>query len=376
MGILLINGFPHQTPLLLNVCNNMQQHSIELDLFNYISGLFYANTPKNKSFFYTFYKNICSVNIIRKFFTHFFLKRILCFVARNYDIIDFQGLFNRQFIHIIPALKQQGKAIIITVWGSDFYRQAAGTWKEKAVCFEHCDLIHIATKQMKEDFLAVYPQYENKIRIAHFGLSQLETLKNMMSRPHQSNDLLSIIPNDKIIITCGYNGIKAQQHELIIKAMTELPIEMQSRLYLLFPMTYGADDIYINRIETLLQTTNISYKIFSKRLSLEELMTLRIKTNIVVNIQKTDAFAASLQEHIMAGNLLVVGEWLPYRILDEHDIYIRRTSISALPINIQWAIENYDTMQQKLNENQEKMYQLSSWKYVSDKWANIYQELS
>jgi glycosyltransferase involved in cell wall biosynthesis len=78
----------------------------------------------------------------------------------------------------------------------------------------------------------------------------------------------------------------------------------------------------------------------------------------------------------MAGNLLVVGDWLPYQILDENGIFVRRTSLEDLTTNIKWAIDNYLSMQETLKKNQAKMYQLSSWKYVSEKWANIYQELA
>ena len=376
MKVLLINRIPHQTPLLYNVCNNMLRHNIEVDLFNFNNGLYYSSRNKKISIFYKSYRMICSFSIVRKVFNRYFLKTIITNIARNYDVIDFQGLFTHQYIHIIPKVKQQGQKIIITIWGSDFYRQVGGTWEEKTTCYESCDIIHIATEQMKTDFVSKYPQFEQKMRVVHFGIAQLELLKELLKESNRLEDSFLSIPENAIVLSCGYNGIPVQQHESMIKALLALPIEMRNRLFILFPMTYGTPTGYIEKIESLLQGTKIRYKLFLRRLSLKELMTLRIKTNIAVNIQKTDAFAASIQEHIMAGNLLVVGDWLPYQILEENGIFVRRTSFEDLTTNIKWAIDNYLSLQETLKKNQERMYHLSSWKYVSEKWANIYQELA
>lgn len=376
MKVLLINRIPEQAPLLLNVCKNIYRHGIAIDLFNFKNGLFFSNTQNKLSIFYRLYTLICHCAFIRKYFNRFFLEGIILKLAKKYDVIDFQGLFTHQYIHIIPKVKQQGQRVIITVWGSDFYRQAGGTWEEMTPCYESCDIIHIATEQMKTDFISKYPQFEQKMRVVHFGIAQLELLKELLKESNRLEDSFLSIPENAIVLSCGYNGKPVQQHESMIKALLALPIEMRNRLFILFPMTYGTPTGYIEKIESLLQGTKIRYKLFLRKLSLKELMTLRIKTNIAVNIQQTDAFAASIQEHIMAGNLLVVGDWLPYQILDENGIFVRRTSLEDLTTNIKWAIDNYLSMQEILEKNQERMYKLSSWNYVSEKWANIYQELA
>lgn len=376
MKILLINRIPLQTPLLLSVCNSLHKHGFEVDLFNFKNGFFFSTEQRKLPWIYNVYRFICHITFLRKHFNRFFLESIILKLSRHYDIIDFQGLFTHKYIHIIPKLKRQGNNIIITIWGSDFYRQAGGTWKEMTCCYDNCDIIHISTEQMKTDFLNVYPQYENKIRLIHFGISQLDLLRDMINEPGKLEDSFLSIPENTVVLTCGYNGRPAQQHDIMIKAILALPLEIRNRLYILFPMTYGTPTGYIEKIESLLQSQKIRYKIFSQRLSLKELMTLRIRTDIAINIQKTDAFAASIQEHIMAGNVLIVGEWLPYQILDEHSIFIKKTSIENLSANIQWAIENYQSLQPQRKENSKKMYELSSWNYVSKKWADIYQELS
>ena len=375
MKVLLINKVSHQTPLMLSVCNNMMRYNIEVDLFNFSSGLFYSAIQKKQSFL-GIYRFARFSNRIKKIINRYLLEKIILHLGKRYDVIEFQGLFTNRYINIIPNIKKLGKQIKITIWGSDFYRQAGGTWKEMTCCYDNCDIIQIATEQMKKDFIQVYPQFENKIRLIHFGLSQLEVLKEMIDSHQPLDDSFLDITKDEIVLTCGYNGFPAQRHELMIKAILALPLEIRNRLYILFPMTYGTPTGYIEKIESLLQSQKIRYKIFSQRLSLKELMTLRIRTDIAINIQKTDAFAASIQEHIMAGNLLIVGEWLPYQILDEHGIFVKKSSIENLSANLQWAIENYQSLQPQRRENSKKMYELSSWNYVAKKWADIYNELS
>lgn len=262
MKVLLINRIPHQTPLLYNVCNNMLRHNIEVDLFNFNNGLYYSSRNKKISIFYKSYRMICSFSKVRKVFNRYFLKTIITNIARNYDVIDFQGLFTHQYIHIIPKVKQQGQKIIITIWGSDFYRQVGGTWEEMTTCYESCDIIHIATEQMKTDFVSKYPQFEQKMRVVHFGIAQLELLKELLKESNRLEDSFLSIPENAIVLSCGYNGKPVQQHESMIKALLALPIEMRNRLFILFPMTYGTPTGYIEKIESLLQGTKIRYKLF------------------------------------------------------------------------------------------------------------------
>jgi hypothetical protein len=110
-------------------------------------------------------------------------------------------------------------------------------------------------------------------------------------------------------------------------------------------------------------------------LSHRENAELKILTDIVVNIQITDTLSASLQEHLYAKNILLVGEWLPYKIFDENGIFYMKTSCEKLSENISYCIDNLDVLKQKTKNNYMKIKSLSSWDFVSRDWLKIYNEL-
>lgn len=369
----MLNMVPHQSHLLKGLSNNVLQFGVEADVYNLESGEFYSPIgnalPQYIRFIQVFKEKSVATRRIKKELFYFVL---LFWFARRYEVVDFQGLFAWQYAVVIPKLRKKGLKIKTNIWGSDFYRLKDCQRQKLVPCFDYSNIIQVATEQIKEDFLKTYPQYQEKIRVARFGLSQLDSLLKMMDDNTEIDGSFLGVPDGKVVITCGYNAMTAQRHLQIIDALSSLPNEVKNRLYLLFPMTYGGTPEYKKNVEIKLKHSSLNGKIIFERLRLEQLISLRIRTDIAVNIQETDALAASLQEHIMAGSLLVVGDWLPYQIFDDNGIYIRRTSLEDLTSNILWAIENYKDMRKQLEQNKNKLYQLSSWKAVSPIWADIY----
>src|SRR5690606_2459589 len=130
---------------------------------------------------------------------------------------------------------------------------------------------------------------------------------------------------DKLMVTCGYNGSKAQQHSIIINAIRGMDEGIKAKIFLVFPMTYGGDLNYLKSIQASLNGLQIPYLLISKSLSDVDVAKLRIETDITINIQISDAFSASLQEHLFAQNLLLVGDWLPYQILTDNQVFFKQT---------------------------------------------------
>ncbi len=380
MKVLIINDRPHQLSLLKGVSDNMKQYGIFVDIFVLNAGIFYS--PKSISApppLLYIYRKLCKWKYPRILIGILFCKFLVYRMSNQYDAIDFQGLFVPAYRGIIYKLKAKyGKRIKVTIWGSDFYRQAGGTYKEKEVCYINTDIIQISTYQMKQDFIKIYPQFENKIRVAHFGLDKLEKLKLLILSQNRRETLetFGILDGD-VVITCGYNGIPAQQHEIIIKAVEKLPLELRQNIFMILPMTYGTPPEYKKEIEEIIIKSQLKHFIIDKYISEEQLLQLRLRTDIAVNIQISDAFAGSIQEHLMAENLLVVGNWLPYhQIFEDNNIFVRYTEIDDLSQNIGWAIENYKLIKERLKNNSKAIYNFSSWKNASVKWADIYRELN
>ena len=119
----------------------------------------------------------------------------------------------------------------------------------------------------------------------------------------------------------------------------------------------------------------IPYQILKDRLPLIQNLSMRMVSDISVVIQKTDAMAASVQEHLMAGSLLIAGDWLPYDELFEYGIYFRKTSFEELYDNIKDSIYNIEEEKIKCRNNSDTMYSLRSWKTVGPIFAQYIQNL-
>lgn len=377
MKVLIINDRPHQFSLLKGVSDNVFVKGIEIDIFIPNAGIFYSPKGKKAPLYLRPYSFFCRYRYTKSLFLRLFYRLYIYALARQYSAFDFQGLFVQDYIRIIPNLKRKNNLRIkVTVWGSDFYREAGGSYEDKDKIYSSCDIIHIGTQQMTDDFNKRYPSYANKIRIAHFGLDKLEKMKQMT--PCEKKKLPSFLSqkDDKIVIVCGYNGIPAQRHITIIKALANLPSDLRKKLYIILPMTYGTPLDYKREVEKIISRTGLEYHIIDHYMSEEDLIKLRFRTDIAINIQETDAFAGSIQEHLMAGNLLVVGDWLPYhKIFKDNNIFVRYTQIEDLNNNLLWAIKNYKLLDDKLKNNSNSIYNFSSWKGVVGKWVDIYNEL-
>jgi len=211
----------------------------------------------------------------------------------------------------------------------------------------------------------------------HFGNSIFDIIKKL-DNPGIEDDYRKElgIPADKMTLTCGYNGSKGQQHLKILEAIMKLDPSLRKNIFLLLPMTYGTTAEYLREIIGQINKTGLPYRIFTTLMNANEVAKLRISTDIVVNIQTTDAFSASLQEHIMAGNILIVGEWLPYDYLKENDIYHFKTNLDDLPEKLSMCLATIDLHKQMAEKNKEKIYNFSSWNNTIKDWISIYNELA
>lgn len=294
-------------------------------------------------------------------------------IAQDYDIID-AHFFNKQYDSILKKLYNKGKKIKITIWGSDFYRASTKRREKQREIYKIADKIQIATSKMKEDFVNYYNDFEDKIEVANFGINNLELINSLENKPIK-NPWLNDAQKNKIVVTCGYNGSPFQQHLKIISALSRLKSNIKDKIFLVFPMTYGLEKRYLKEIDSQLSELKIPYKILTDYLYDEKNAHLRMFTDLTINIQKTDAFSGSLQEHLYCGNVLLVGDWLPYEILDKNEVFYLKTSEKNLTESIKDAINNINEYKEKASKNKQKIWEISSWDNAGKNIAKIYHKI-
>ena len=131
----------------------------------------------------------------------------------------------------------------------------------------------------------------------------------------------------------------------------------------------------MDEIYNVLKNTDINYQVITNRLTEEQVLSLRIITDIAINIQTSDVLASSLQEHLYCGNILIVGEWLPYSIYDENGIFYIKTSLEQLYHNILYALTHMEELKKKSAENPARLYRITSWESAIPKFKEIYEEI-
>lgn len=298
------------------------------------------------------------------------------YLLHNYDVIILAGVYDEDRLDLARTAKLKGKKIIISLWGSDFYfiNDYANDWKIQL--FDLSDLIICGSLTMKEDFMKVFPQYINKVTAQSYGLSQFEMLKELKKGvKKRDTSFLDERSLGKSIVTIGYSGRPWQQHFYVLDAIEKLPQSIKNNLFLLLPMTYDSEGHYRSYIKYRLDEMGIPYQILRERLSLVQNLSMRMVSDISIVIQKADAMSASVQEHLMAGTVLIAGDWLPYHELTEYGVYFQTTSYDKLYEKILYVINNLDEEKVKCSKNTDIMYTLRSWNSVGPQIAKYIQNL-
>lgn len=370
--VLILFPYSNHNDMVKAMVESLRSENIEVDAYNTTQLKFIESPVVTPNFilrciipFFSFFPTRIKISILRIIFP---------VLIKNYNIIDFH-VFNSLVGKLFPKVPLNKKTKI-TIWGSDFYRASDNRKERQRSIYKKVDSIQISTPAMKNDFLSYFREFDDKINIANFGIFQFDILDALISKENFISEKVELLVHkDRLIIVCGYNGSKGQQHKLLIERINNLPETLKNKIHLIFPMTYGAADLYINDINDELKQSGIPYTILRDHMSHEEIASLRLITDIALNIQISDAFSGSLQEHLYAGSILLVGEWLPYSILDDNHVFYLKASLEDFTIKLSDIIENHHFYKNKTVGNKAKMEKISSWRYAAGRISTIYKSL-
>lgn len=376
MKVLLLYSFDNHCRLLDTLALNLKKNGIEADTLNISAMKFRSFSQESGPLLLRLLAPFTGISFFRKAARFLFQKMTILSLARDYGIIDIHFL-SPVYHDIIPRLRKMGKKVKVTVWGSDFYRALPEKTERQRNVYSSVDIIQAGTLQMKSDFLEKFPEYEQKIRIARFGIKMFDIIEELDVSGNRAAYRQELgIPAAKLTVTCGYNGSRVQRHDVIFKAVSRLSPEARESIFLIIPMTYGTPKGYSEEVAEEVKKTGVQYRIITSSLDERRLAMLRLSTDIAVNIQVSDAFSASVQEQIFAGSIVIAGNWLPYSLLKEQGIYFIETGLESLAASIESCVAEYKACQAKCIDNRERIRKLSSWQSAVTDWVNIYGELA
>lgn len=317
-----------------------------------------------------------------KIYRKLFRKKIIKKYIKHNDIVDVQWC-GHYYAPYMDCIKRQSNKIIATLFGSDFYRSSETERKIQKKIFETAKIITIGPN-MSDDFLAVFPEFANKIKFSHFGSARLDIISELYNETNKQifRDKYKI-KKDKIVITVGYSANPLQQHFMFLDVLGKLPKEIKQKLFLLLPMTYANKKDYSEKLLAKLQDLKIEFIAFQNPnnekkywLTDKEIAEIRIISDITVNTQTTDALSSSIKEAFATGNILLVGDWLPYEIYENMNLFFVRSSENKLLENFTFILNNYNEFKQKCMGNIEPILNFSTWKAVMPYFIENYKQIN
>jgi glycosyltransferase involved in cell wall biosynthesis len=272
------------------------------------------------------------------------------------------------YTSILPFLTKQ--KLVVTIYGSDFYRMGFRVRKIQKMLYKKADAITFTNPLTKQGFLEYYQDFKDKSIVCRFGLKTLDFIDK-----NRDKDRLYIKEHlgyslDKIIVTCGYNATNGQQHEKIIENIVKLNSKILDKIQFIFPMTYG-DSAHKEKIKKMLQETSLDYKVLEDFLFGDDNANIKLCSDVMVNILKTDSFSGSMQEFLYANNIVITGSWLPYELFDQLGVYYHKIDSSEmLADKLTEVLGNLNKT--KTKKNIQIIRSLSSWDNNIQSWIDAY----
>ena len=236
------------------------------------------------------------------------------------------------------------------------------------------DAVMLETADVKEKFISVYGnEFNSKLHILKFGNEGLEYIDPEDTASYREQ---FCIPEDKTVVTIGYNGSAAQNHIKVIESLAKLDSARRGKLFLLLPVTYSMPEGYKEKLVGSLEALGCGYRLFESFLDEPTLGRLRKCTDIFIHAQRTDSFSASVQEYLYAQKLVFNAAWIKYGDLKDVNVFFREFSdYDELRQMVSDYLDNGLSSEEKerLKQNTPVIWDMVSWEALADKWHSLYQ---
>jgi len=278
----------------------------------------------------------------------------------------------------------KARKVVVTFWGSDLYRIPKESKLRKFMqrdVIKHADAITVVNKKMIRDFQETFGFEDKTIFVTK--LPVLVDLQIIDTLDQQAIELFREryrIQRDDIILTLGYSADPRKNHEYMINEVLELNRNIKN-IFVFLPMTYGNKE-YREKIkkycEETFQKHGVKYAVLENFMSDQEVAILRKTTDIMVNVQDTDALSASMEESLYAGSIVINGAWLNYDELLEDGAYyetIPELKPGILASKLEYVIRNLPDLKSKARINREIIAKRNDWSEATQNFITLYDKL-
>lgn len=371
--LLIIENYKNGFPFIQDLETNLRKRCLIVDVLDLDNGFIKKNDDTCADIFPSrALKKFIRIPKVGFLIKLVLLRRLFYNFQGRYDAVNIHYC-GYVYVYIIRWLAKLANHLSVVVWGSDFYRDLPAQREKKKIIYDTCSHIIFCNPVNALDFVNAYKNYSDKSLITGFGNSKFDLIPSI-AKVANLNTLKSEFnfPLDKYAVACGYNGREEQQHLKLIAELITLRPDIKELIFLVFQMTYSSDKHYVEEVKAAAMLSGIECVFLQNFMDDLQIAKYRLAVDIVLNAQTTDGFSASLQEHIIAQNILIVGDWLPYSPMKEQNIFFFSVPIGGFVRAVEHVVDHYDLIKPKTWLNAEEIYKISSWDIKINKWIDAF----
>ena len=360
-----------------DISNRLRSHGNEIDIYDTATGVLFRLEEQAELKVLKEY-HISRHNRLLLLLTRLFSLYRLCSDNRNdYDVAHFCYV-REEFLILWWKLRRVADKTIITIYGADL--GSRNLIKKIFSKFLYNADILTVTGSNGRDLLKKYYDYDRlKEKIMQIPLPSLvlkEVASSVCTRA-EAKARLGLSPDDYVVV-CGSVLSRNEQYERWLKKL-EITTFNDRALIFFFPFTYGDESYRVECTRTIYETLpHKNVRIISGWMSNEATAELRIATDVLITLRRSDQFAGIIIESLAAGSMVITGDWLGYKYLDENLIWhYRITRFDQLRETLEKALYEADKSEIRSRADQAREILLSSFGYekVAGMWDNFYREL-
>lgn len=364
MRIVILTAVPFWHPGTLELINELRKKGMSIVALDIFHGRFFNENNEIKNLIPFQFKGIFA-----KIYLYLFRKKFVKRHVKDDDILDihFVEPYYAKYILDLP------NKLICSVFGSDLFRTTQQQRQMQFPIFEKANRI-VLSENMVPYFEENFRPMSSKYSFNQYGSKRLDSIIQQKNSINIEELKIRLnIPSGKLVVTVGYNNKKEQQHLSIINELQKLSPSFIKNIFFIFPMTYGDSGLkYLFDVKQVLQQSSFSFLILENSLSDQEIVEYRLLSDLTINMQTTDALASSIKEAFAAGDLLLIGDWLPYEIYDDLGVFYQKIKFNSLTNHLEEAVATLKEKKIYLDKNSQIIENFASWNQLISSWSKLY----
>lgn len=234
--------------------------------------------------------------------------------VHEFDLLHIHGMFLSGLHYWLVSSKCP--PFVVSCWGSDVLRNSdIEMIKIQQKLLRKASAITVSGPEFKEVVLSKYGRdLAPKIHFAIFD-PELESIPSAERAPAAASFREKFnVDSDQKIVAIAHNGHPNNNHLELIESLSELSTREKENFFCVLQMTYAGTSEYIDKVQRALNQAELEGVILTEFMSHEDLLELRLATDVLIYAPISDAFSASVTQALAAGTVVVLGSWLPYKV--------------------------------------------------------------